>query len=121
MDIYDRIDYQLKSQRKTRKTLSKETGISYATISSLFQRRSAKMNMTTLIKIADFLGVTIDYLVIGDRIKNGYPLSEDPDNAYGTSDTITRELLRLIHKLSIKGKNLLLSKAYELEEHETKK
>ncbi len=120
MDIYDRITYQLKSQRKTRKSLCDETGIPYATLSSLFQRRSENMSMSTMTKIADFLGVTIDYLVIGDRVKSGYTLSEDSGNSYHHSDTITRELLRIIQKLSVKGKNLLLSKAYELEETDSK-
>ena len=121
MDIYDRITYQLKLQKKTRKTLCQTTEIPYATLSSLFQRRSKQMHLTTMIKIADFLGVTIDYLVIGDRVKEGYPLSEDPDQAYNNSDNISRELLRIIQKLTIKGKNLLLSKAYELEEMNSKK
>ncbi len=119
MDIYDRITFQLKSQRKTRKSLCDKTGIPYATLSSLFQRRSEQMHMSTLIKIADFLGVTTDYLLIGDRIKNGYPLNEERDHYY-QGDTITRELLRIIQKLTVKGKNLLLSKAYELEETDTK-
>ena len=121
MDIYDRITYQLKIQKKTRKALSETTQIPYATLSSLFQRRSKQMHLETMLKIADFLGVTIDYLVIGDRMKEGYPLSEDLDNTYHNSDTITRELLRIIQKLNVKGKNLLLSKAYELEEDHSKK
>ena len=76
--------------------------------------------MSTVIKIADFLGVTIDYLLIGDRFKSGLTLSEDQENTYRNSDTITRELLRIIHKLTVKSKNALLSKAYELEETDGK-
>jgi transcriptional regulator with XRE-family HTH domain len=122
MDIYDRIIYQLKLQKKTRRALCDATQISYATLSSLFQRRSKQMHLTTMIKIADFLGLTLDYLVIGDRVKAGYLLSEDPEHRYRNSDNITRELLRIIQKLTIKGKTLLLSKAYELEDtHATNK
>ncbi len=120
MDIYDRIAFQLKSQRLTRKSLCNETGIPYATLSSLFQRRSENINMSTIIKVADFLGVTTDYLIIGDRLKAGYSLSEDPDHTYQNGDTITRELLRIINKLTVKGKNALLSRAYELEETDSK-
>ena len=119
MDIYDRITYQLKSQRKTRRSMCNETGISYATLSSLFQRRSELVKLSTIIKISNYLGVTIDYLIIGDRIKAGFNLAETAETAYGNNDTISRELLRIIQRLSIKGKALLLSEAYTLEEKES--
>lgn len=119
MDIYDRINYQLRSQRKTRKSLCDDMELSYATLSSLFQRRSKLMKLSTIVKISDYLGVTIDYLMIGDRAKAGLRLAETPETAYANSDTISRELLRIIAKLSIKGKALLLSNAYTLEEKES--
>lgn len=119
MDIYERITYLLTEQHKTRKQLSKATHIPYSTLSSLFQRRSEQMSLSTISKIAEYLGVTIDYLVTGDRT-HLLKLAES-NSPYFDDDKINREILMIFKKLSFKGKTLLLSKAYELEENETLK
>ena len=67
MDIYDRINFQLKKQKKTRKEMSEETGISYFTISSMFQRRSKSMSIESLVSISKFLNMSTDYLLFGDE------------------------------------------------------
>lgn len=118
MDIYERITYLLSEQHKTRKDLCDKTGIPYSTLSSLFQRRSEQMSIITLEKIAEYLGVTIDYLITGDRT-HLLKLRES-QSPYIDDDTLVRELLMVLKNLSFKGKNLLLSKAYELEKTDPK-
>ena len=118
MNIYDRITYLLSEQRKTRKDLCEKTGIPYSTLSSLFQRRSEQMSLETLQKMAEYLGVTIDYLITGDKT-HLIKLAES-NSPYFDDDTLSREILMIIKKLSLKGKTLLLTKAYELEEMDKK-
>lgn len=63
MDIYDRINNLLKDNLMTRRQLSIKTGISYNTLTAMFQRRSTNIDIETLKKIADYFDVTIDYLL----------------------------------------------------------
>jgi len=108
MDIYDRINEILKNQSKTRKDLCESTGISYNTLTSLFQRRSENIKLQTLIKISDFLEVSLDWLIDGDK-------TEDI-----SLDDLQTELLEILNSLSVKDKVSLLSFAYELQNNKSK-
>lgn len=108
MDIYDRINDILKKQSKTRKELCDATGISYNTLTSLFQRRSENIKLQTLIKISDFLEVSLDWLIDGDHEKE---LS---------LDDLQSEILLIMNSLSLKDKVSLLSYAYKLQGNQTK-
>ncbi len=66
MDLYDRIEKLLKERGVTKKALCESTGISYNTLASLFKRRSKRVEISTLQKIADFLHTSIEYLTTGD-------------------------------------------------------
>lgn len=67
MDIYDRINVLLKERKTTRVKLGKETGISYHTLTAMFQRRSKNVDVETLKKIAEYLGTTLEFLVSGNE------------------------------------------------------
>ncbi len=120
MTIYDRINQLLKDQKKTRKMLCEHTGISYHTLTSLFQRQSQNMNLNTITNIANYLGVSSEYLISGNK-PNNHVLKDDAQIPveYRLAE-IDREIIRMVGKLSIKSKTLLLAKAYELEEDEEK-
>ncbi len=55
----------LKDKGLTKRALCEGAGISYNTLASLFKRRSSRIEIDTLRKIADFLGTTIEYLTTG--------------------------------------------------------
>ena len=65
MDIFDRIDRRLRENGSTKRALCEATGIPYSSLMTLYQRRSGNMANETAIKIADFLGVSLDYLLRG--------------------------------------------------------
>lgn len=67
MDIYDRIEIQLKKNRINKKELCLRTGISYNTLASLFKRRSKNVDLETVKKIALCLNTTVEYLVTGNE------------------------------------------------------
>lgn len=70
MDIYDRINKLLEEKKMTRTQLSKKTGVSYNTLTSLFSRRSKNIDIETLKKIALGLETSVEYLVTGNHVPN---------------------------------------------------
>lgn len=116
MNIYDRISSLLRQQNKTRRMLCDETGISYHTLTSLFQRQSQNMKLDTIIRIAKYLDVSVEFLISGEEKK---PLLLNDDNQILDPyrlEQMDKEIIRIAQKLSVKSKTLLLAKAYELEE-----
>lgn len=116
MDLYDRINLILKHKKQTKSQLSEETHISYNTLMSLFHRRSKNMNHETISKIAEYLDVSVDYLLNGES--HTPMILEEPNENLSFHDSGEKELLRIYQSLSQKHKTMLLSKAYELEDHE---
>lgn len=74
MDFYDRVNLKLKEKKMTRKELSERIGMTYNTLNALYKRRSSRIKLDDVKKIADVLDTTTDYLA------NGYE--------YNSSDSI---------------------------------
>ena len=63
MNILDKIEYLMKRDKiKNRKQLSELSGIPYTTLAGFYTKGYDKMKLSTLKSLADFFGVTIDYL-----------------------------------------------------------
>lgn len=118
MNIYDRINLLLTQKGKTRKDLCNATGISYNTLTSLFQRQSQNMKLETIHLISSYLNVSVEYLINGNE-RPPYLINE-PDQQVNNNASagIDSEILRILKKLGTKNKTILLAKAYELEEKE---
>lgn len=101
--LYERIDSQLQKQQRSRMEMCNATGIPYNTLNSWYRRKSENMKMENLKLIADYLGVTVDWLVTGQGRK------ELPN------DNIYNELGRIYNGLSLRSKSKLLVYAYDLE------
>lgn len=111
MNIYDRINKLLKDRGITKKELSEKTSIPYQTLTSLFYRQSKNMSLTTIKKIAEYFGVSVDYLVMGET----YLVKEKAEAYLTEHNELDYEILRIARLLPIRSKTELLSKAYELE------
>lgn len=59
MNVYERIDLILKERGISRRKLAEISGIPYSTIASSFSRKSKKLSIETIDKIAIALGVPI--------------------------------------------------------------
>lgn len=140
MDIYDRIDACLEKQNKTKVDLCKSIGLSYNTLMSCYRRRSKKMPIETIRDMAQYFGVTLDFLISGDdnsshnsnnvTAHNGSPIinnisnhnvhtvtvSNGVDKKWNLSE-IEYEVLNVMNRLSTKDKNELLNTAYQLEKN----
>ncbi len=119
MDIYDRITKILDEKKITRKDLSDGTGISYNTLTSQFQRKSDNMKLDTIVTIARFLKVSVEYLVTGSE--NLHVNESDENETSLNAPNIDLEINRVLSKLSYKDKTIILAKAYELEDKNQKK
>lgn len=115
MDIYERINALLKNKAMTRKDLCAATGLSYSTLTSLFQRKSKNMRLETIRAIAGVLTVSVDDLVRGSASID--LIAEPAGPVYGAAFE-EAEILRILRTLSKRGKTILLAKAYELQEKE---
>ena len=130
LDIYDRIDLKLKELGANRKKMCSDLSIPYSTLTSFYQNHSGNMTLSTIKKIADYLGCSMDYLVNGEGNKsynnnimyNGNIHSitiSNGDNATKRELTeIEYEIMKVCSRLSTKQKNQLLSIAYNLEKEE---
>lgn len=83
-------------------SLSRESGIPYTTIDGFFKKGTDNIRLSTLVKLANFFDVTLDYLVYNDEIKE----EEQVNNAYLNQDEAT--LVNNYRMLNSDGKEELL-------------
>ncbi|MGE4321189.1 MAG: helix-turn-helix domain-containing protein [Acholeplasmataceae bacterium] len=65
MDFYDRVNLKLKENNMNRKELAEKIGMTYNTLNALYKRRSARIKLDDINKIAKVLNTTTDYLANG--------------------------------------------------------
>jgi len=64
-DLYNRIEMLCKQAGKSVTTVCRESGASRASLSDLKAGRKQSLSAETLSRLADHLGVTVDYLLSG--------------------------------------------------------
>lgn len=65
MDFLDRLKVIMESNQDNNSTLAKKSGIPYTTIVGLFKRGWETAQLSTIQKICDHYGVSLDYMVYG--------------------------------------------------------
>lgn len=126
MTISERIFYLLEKQNKKQADLVRVLDVRPNTVSD-WKAKRRNPDVIHLEKIAEFFGVSVDYLVtgheptavlnqgiIGDRNRNN-TITINGDAPRVVSE-FEMELIRVCSSLDIRKKNALLSYAYELEE-----
>lgn len=63
MNIAERLEQLMITRGMNRRQLSIAANIPYTTIDGIFKRSSDNVKLTTMIKLADYFNVTLDYLV----------------------------------------------------------
>jgi len=116
MDIYERINALLEARGMTRRDLCTAAGLSYSTMSSLFQRRSKNMRLETIRAIARALGVTADELVLGRDPR--FETIAEPEGPIYNAGFEQAEIDKILAVLSKRGRTIVLAKAYEQLERE---
>ena len=98
-DIYTRINVLLRQQGKTKVGMAEATKIPLSTITSLFQRKSKNMKLQSVRLIAEYLGVSVDYLIMGYEPEKGSDAQEVNSNInfskmdYEINENISRIVL----------------------------
>ena len=69
----DILNELMKTNGYNKNSLAKESGIPYTTIVGFYSKGTDNVKLSTLRKLADFFGVSLDYLINGEKIKT--PLS----------------------------------------------
>lgn len=113
-NIYDRINLLLRQQGKTKVGMAEATKIPLSTITSLFQRKSKNMKLQSVKLIAEYLGVSVDYLIMGYEPEKGSDAQEVNSNI--NFSKMDYEIMRISRGLSYRDKTMLLALAFELEE-----
>ena len=129
MTISSRIFALLKEQGKTQTALATHIGIRVATVSA-WKAQNTDPSANLLEKIAEFFGVSVDYLVTGKEyapapsqtVNQGIFGDRNHNNTVTISGNaplevseIEGELLKVCASLDIRRKNALLTYAYKLE------
>ena len=129
MTISSRIFALLKEQSKTQTALATYIGIRVATVSA-WKAQNTDPSANLLEKIADFFGVSVDYLVTGKEyapspsqtVNQGIFGDRNHNNTVTINGNtplevseIEGELLKVCASLDIRRKNALLTYAYKLE------
>lgn len=130
MTISERIFYLMEKQNKRQADLVRVLNVRPNTISD-WKAKRRNPSADLLAEIAEFFGVTVDYLVTGGET-NQLKLNQGIVGNNNLHDFITLtssasieltemevELLRVYSHLDIRKKNALLSYAYELEDGKT--
>ena len=129
MTISSRIFALLKEQGKTQTALATHIGIRVATVSA-WKAQNTDPSANLLEKIAEFFGVSVDYLVTGKEyapapsqtVNQGIFGDRNHNNTVTINGNvplevseIEGELLKVCASLDIRRKNALLTYAYKLE------
>lgn len=105
MDFLAKITLLMKEKGLNRHTLSEACGIPYTTIDGWFKKGYEGIKISTLMKLADFFEVELDYLV--------RPSISDPN--YGRKNALLNaeesDLISLYRSLNSDGRALLLTTA----------
>ncbi len=97
MCIIERIESLLKLQNKQAKDLCEHAHISQNTYSN-WKRRGTEPNAKYIADIADFLNVSVRYLLTGEEDSDNYYL--DPEVAVMAQEMATRPELKVLFKAS---------------------
>ena len=96
MDFKDRLREEIEFNGLLGKEIAAKVGISYSTFLSYIDSRSVLPNVETAVKIAKVLGVSVEYLVTGN--KNTTPNSPEEmlvNNCHNMSESNRRNLLKI--------------------------
>jgi len=123
MEMYNKINSLLKEMGASKKNMCDELEIPYNSLMSMFNRQSKNIALGTVQSIANYLSVTVDYL-ISDEItnvdygKNNSSPFVDPDSYHNNPTTITdsseEELVTTYRELNTDNKAYIRVRSKEL-------
>lgn len=110
MDFLERLDKLIEARGINKNILSKESGIPYTTIDGFYKKGYENAKLSTIRKLCDYFGITMDYLVMGEYSKNFYlsDIEKQIIIAYRKTDEIGKAVV--LRSLGIDEKGEIKSK-----------
>lgn len=105
MDFLEKVNLLMQERKLNRHTLSEACGIPYTTIDGWFKKGYEGAKVSTLIKLADYFSVELDYLVRPSITDRNY--GRQIENI-GADE---KELLTLCRSMNDVGRSLMLTNA----------
>lgn len=118
-DLYEKITSLCKQNGISITTMCKESGLSRAPLSDLKMGRSKTLSSASLSKIANYFGVSIDYLLGNTEQKEKASIPKDEREI--TLDDFTFAMQNETKDLTDMDKQILLSMARQLNDARKKK
>jgi len=108
MNLIERVESLMKAERINRKMLAERSGIPYSTLCGAVHGKWKNMELPTLVKLADYFHVSLDWLVYGSgevnselgRLIDVAKLALECADAMQEMAGMTRELGRMLLELS---------------------
>lgn len=72
MKLTEKLDMLMKERRITKAELARESGIPYTTITSLYDKGYENAKLSTLKRLADYFGCSLDYIADDDVEERDY-------------------------------------------------
>lgn len=76
MNFIEKLDLLMKEKSITRMGLSKESGVPYTTIVNFYEKGSENIKLSTLRRLSDYFGVSLDFLVDDEEINRSTSIME---------------------------------------------
>lgn len=105
MDFLEKVNLLMRERNLNRHTLSEACGIPYTTIDGWFKKGYEGAKVSTIIKLADYFSVELDYLVRPSITDRNYGRQIESIN------TDEKELLSIYRSMNESGRSLLMNTA----------
>ena len=104
MNFLDKLDYLMMKNGLNKRTLSQVSGIPYTTIASFYKKGYDNTKMSTAIKLASCLNVSLDYLIKDEINDEEYGMKKASANV---ANALEKRLVDNFNKLNKDGQSML--------------
>lgn len=74
MTMTDKLDLLMQERGLTKASLSREADIPYMTIVNFYEKGTENVKRSTLLKLSEYFGVTVDFLAVDAETRRTYPV-----------------------------------------------
>lgn len=124
MTLLDKIDFLMKKYGLNKSTLSKNADVKYTTLDSLYKKGYSNAKLSTLMALARYFNVSLDYLVKDEITNPRYGLDAICTNKeleiielYRNSDADKRKAIELILGYNSKISSINIDKPQAIAAH----
>ncbi len=115
MDFLEKLNYLMEKNHLNKSTLSKACNIPYTTIDGWYKKGYEGLKLTTLRKLAEFFGTSLDYWASEDLVSGQGNMDKDPDLEKSTR--LLAEIYNSAKELSEEEQDYILDMIKTFQKH----